>query len=54
MAAGAITGPVIGTGGVVGLTHVLGQQAVFDETHTFTAQLLNDVRRGVHAARQHD
>ena len=43
---GAVTGSVIGTGGVVGLSHVLGQQAVFDETHTFTAALLNDVHVG--------
>ncbi len=43
---GAVTGSVIGTGGVVGLSHVLGQQAVFDETHTFTAHLLNDVHLG--------
>jgi hypothetical protein len=43
---GAVTGSVIGTGGVVGLSHVLGQQAVFDETHTFTAALLNDVHMG--------
>jgi hypothetical protein len=38
---GAITGTVLGTGGVVGLSNVLGQQAVFNETHTFSARLLN-------------
>jgi hypothetical protein len=38
---GAITGAVLGTGGVVGLSSVLGQQAVFNETHTFSARLLN-------------
>ncbi len=43
---GAVTGSVIGTGGVTGLSHVLGQQAVFDETHTFTARLLNDLHVG--------
>ncbi len=43
---GAISGSVIGTGGVAGLSHVLGQQAVFSETHTFTDHLLNDVRLG--------
>ncbi len=43
---GAITGAVIGTGGVAGLSNVLGQQAVFDETHTFSPRLLNDFRIG--------
>jgi hypothetical protein len=43
---GAISGSVIGTGGVSGLSHVVGQQAVVDETHTFTAHLLNDLRAG--------
>ncbi len=43
---GAVTGSVIGTGGVTGLSHVLGQQVVFDETHTFTARLLNDLHVG--------
>lgn len=43
---GAVTGSVIGTGGVAGLSHVLGQQAVFDETHTFSARLLNDLHLG--------
>ena len=42
---GLISGSVIGTG-VSGLSHVLGQQAVFSETHTFTPRLLNDLRLG--------
>jgi hypothetical protein len=37
---------IIGTGSVAGLTHILGQQAVFNETHTFTDHLLNDLRVG--------
>ena len=43
---GAITGAVIGTGGVAGLSDVLGQQAVFSEIHTFSPRLLNDFRIG--------
>jgi Carboxypeptidase regulatory-like domain/TonB dependent receptor len=43
---GAITGSVIGTGGVAGLSNILGQQALFSETHTFTERLLNDLRLG--------
>ncbi len=43
---GVISGTVIGTGGVAGLSNVLGQQAVFNETHTFTPRLLNDFRLG--------
>ncbi|HUO59848.1 MAG TPA: TonB-dependent receptor [Candidatus Acidoferrales bacterium] len=43
---GSITGSVLGTGGVVGLSHVRGQQAVFSETHTFSDHLLNDFRAG--------
>ena len=43
---GAITGAVIGTGGVAGLSNVLGQQAVFSEVHTFSLLLLNDFRIG--------
>jgi hypothetical protein len=43
---GAITGSVLGTGGVAGLSNVLGQQAVADETHTFTVHFLNDLRAG--------
>src|SRR3569833_1778613 len=43
---GAITGAVIGTGGVSGLSNVLGQQAVANETHTFSPHLLADLRVG--------
>jgi hypothetical protein len=43
---GLISGSVLGSFNYAGLTHVLGQQAVFNETHTFTAHLLNDVRLG--------
>jgi hypothetical protein len=43
---GLIGGSVLGTGGVPGLSHVLGQQAVFNETHTFSPHLLNDFRLG--------
>jgi len=43
---GAITGSVLGTGGVAGLSSVLGQQAVANETHIFTPHLLNDFRVG--------
>ncbi len=37
---------VFGTTGAAGLAHILGQQAVFDETHTLSARLLNDLRVG--------
>ncbi len=43
---GAISGTAIGTGGVLGLSNVLGQQAVFNETHTFSPHLVNDYRLG--------
>ena len=43
---GAITGAVIGTGGVTGLSNVLGQQVVVNETHIFTPHLLADLRLG--------
>jgi hypothetical protein len=43
---GAITGAVIGTGGVNGLSNITGQQAVFNETHTFSGHILNDLRFG--------
>jgi len=43
---GAITGAVLGTGGVNGLSNITGQQAVFSETHTFTDRILNDLRVG--------
>ena len=43
---GAVVGSVIGTGGVVGLSHITGQQAVFNESHVFSPRLLNDFRAG--------
>jgi hypothetical protein len=43
---GALPGSVIGTGGVAGLSNVLGQQAVLNETHTFSPHLLSDLRLG--------
>lgn len=43
---GAITGAVIGTGGVSGLSNITGQQAVFSETHTFSDRVVNDLRFG--------
>jgi hypothetical protein len=43
---GAITGAVLGTGGVVGLSNVLGQQAVLNESHVFSARLLNNLAAG--------
>ncbi len=43
---GVITGTVIGTGSVTGLTHILGQQAVVNETHVFTPRLANEFRLG--------
>jgi hypothetical protein len=43
---GVVSNPVIGTGGVTGLSSILGQQAVFNETHIFSGHLLNDLRLG--------
>jgi hypothetical protein len=43
---GAISGAVIGTGGVAGLSNVLGQQAVANETHTFSPHVVMDLRVG--------
>jgi len=43
---GGITGAVIGTGGVSGLSNIIGQQAVFSETHTFSDRVVNDLRFG--------
>jgi hypothetical protein len=43
---GAISGSVLGTGGVAGLSSVTGQQTVIDESHTFRAELVNDLRAG--------
>ena len=43
---GLISGSVLGSFNYAGLTHVLGQQAVFNETHTFSPHLVNDLRLG--------
>ena len=43
---GLISGSVLGSFNYAGLSNVLGQQAVFNETHTFTPHLLNDLRLG--------
>ncbi len=43
---GAISGSTTGTGNVGGLSHVLGQQGVVNETHLFSPHLLNDARLG--------
>ncbi len=43
---GAITGSVLGAGNVSGLTHITGQQIVLNETHTFSANVVNDLRIG--------
>ncbi len=43
---GAIPGTVIGTAGVSGLSHVLGQQTVLSESHSFSRHLLNIFRLG--------
>lgn len=43
---GLISGAAIGTGGVPGLSNVLGQQAVINETHVFTDRLVNNATGG--------
>ncbi len=43
---GAITGTVLGSGNVSGPSNILGQQAVLNETHTFSLHLANDARLG--------
>jgi len=43
---GAITGTTLGTGNVPGLSDVLGQQTVLNETHSFGSSMLNDFRLG--------
>ena len=43
---GAITGSIVGAGNVAGLSNVLGQQVVANETHTFGVRMLNDLRVG--------
>jgi len=43
---GAISGTILGTNNVTGLSHITGQQLVLNETHMFTPFLLNDLRLG--------
>ena len=43
---GAITGTVLGTSNVAGLSNVLAQQVVLNETHLFGSRTLNDLRLG--------
>jgi hypothetical protein len=43
---GSISGSVLGTGNVAGLTHILGQQVVLNEAHVFAPDLLIDSRIG--------
>jgi hypothetical protein len=43
---GAISGTILGTNNVTGLSHITGQQLVLNEIHTFTPLLLNDLRLG--------
>jgi len=43
---GAISGTVLGTNSVAGLSHVMGQQAAINETHVFGGNMLNELRAG--------
>ena len=43
---GSVTASLIGTGNVIGLASILGQQVVLNETHTLTTRLFNDARIG--------
>jgi hypothetical protein len=43
---GAISGSVLGTNNVAGLSRVVGQQVVANETHTFGGSILNELRAG--------
>ncbi len=43
---GALTGTVLGTNNVTGLSNVLGQQVVANETHLFGSNMVNDLRAG--------
>jgi hypothetical protein len=43
---GLISGSAIGTGGVPGLSNVLGQQAVANETHIFSPRIVNNITGG--------
>ena len=43
---GVITGTVLSTGNVIGISRTLGQQYVANETHSFNARTLNEARFG--------
>lgn len=43
---GVITGTILSTGNVIGLSRTLGQQYVANETHSFNARTLNEARFG--------
>ncbi|MDE1176406.1 MAG: TonB-dependent receptor [Edaphobacter sp.] len=43
---GAITGTILSTGNVIGLSRTLGQQYVANETHSFNPRTVNEVRFG--------
>jgi hypothetical protein len=43
---GAITGSVLDSGNVTGLTHITGQQIVLSETHTFSPTVVNNFHLG--------
>lgn len=43
---GAITGTILSTGNVIGLSRTLGQQYVANETHSFNARTVNEARFG--------
>jgi hypothetical protein len=43
---GVITGTIISTGNVIGLSRTLGQQYLANETHSFSARTVNEARFG--------
>jgi hypothetical protein len=43
---GTITGTILSTGNVIGLSRTLGQQYVANETHSFNARTVNEARFG--------
>ncbi len=43
---GVITGTIISTGNVIGLSRTLGQQYIANETHSFNARTVNEARFG--------
>jgi hypothetical protein len=43
---GTITGTILSTGNVIGLSRLLGQQYVANETHSFSARTVNEARFG--------